>query len=82
MNVKFSIKEKLYSICHFEIKGVTQDEVEEVLDEIGENVSADELYYKLADNFGYGNVSSDGIGDIDSIDTENEYEFFDWEETK
>lgn len=80
MKVKFSIKEMLSAMCNFEIECESQDEVEEALDEIGESVSADELYYKLVDRFGRDNVSADGIGNVDNIDTENEYEFWDWED--
>lgn len=80
MKVKFSIKEKLYAICNFKIECESQDEVEEALDEIGESVSADDLYYGLIERFGSENVSADGINSTDNIETEDEYEFWNWEE--
>lgn len=79
MKVKFSIKEKLYAECHFEIECESQDEVDEALDEIGENVSADDLEWRLKERFGTENVKSDSIGMIENIESAGEYEFVDWE---
>lgn len=80
MKVKFSIREKLYAMCNFEIQCKNQDEVDEALDDIGENVSADELYYGLIERFGRENVSADGVNEVDSIEPADEYEFWDWED--
>lgn len=80
MKVKFNIKEKLYATCNFEIECESQDEVEEALEQIGENVSADDLYEELAERFGRENISVNGIGDINSIFPEDRYEFCDWED--
>lgn len=79
MKVEFSIKEKLYAECHFEIECESQDEVDEALDEIGENISADDLEWRLKERFGTENVKSDGIGRAENIELSDEYEFWNWE---
>lgn len=78
MKVKFTIKEKLYAMCDFEIECEEQEEVDEALEEIGEEVSADELYWKLCEIFGAEKVKADGINSNDNVENENEYEFWDW----
>lgn len=80
MKVKFTIKELLYSLCNFEVECESQEQLDEVLTEIGEYVSADELQSKLEERFGTENVSTDGVGDPNNIDTQNEYEFWEWGE--
>lgn len=80
MKVKFSIKEALYAISKFEIECESQDEVDKALDEIGENVSADELYLQLMKRFGNENVIANGINDPNSVQCEDEYEFWEWED--
>lgn len=79
MKVKFSIKEKLYAMCKFEIECESEDEVNKALDEIGESVSADDLDWKLREKFGTENVKCEGVNSTDNIESENEYEFWDWE---
>lgn len=79
MKVKFSIKEKLYAMCEFEIECESEEQVEEALDEIGEDVSADDLEWKLRGKFGTENVKSDGVNEIGNIEPADEYEFWDWE---
>ncbi len=79
MKVKFSIREKLYAMCEFEIECESEEQVEKALDEIGESVSADDLAWKLREKFGTKNVKADGVNEIDNIEPADEYEFWDWE---
>lgn len=79
MKVKFIIKEKLYAMCQFEIECDSEEEVEQALDEIGENVSADYLEWKLMEKFGTKNVKADGVNGIDNIEPADECEFWGWE---
>lgn len=78
MKVKFTIKELLYSLCNFEVECESKEQLDKVLAEIGEDISADELQYKLEKRFGIENVSAEGIGDPNNIGTQNEYEFWEW----
>lgn len=80
MKVKFTIKELLYAMCTFEVECDSQEQLDEVLGEIGEGVSADELLMKLENRFGKENVSAEGVSDLHNIESQNEYEFWEWEE--
>lgn len=79
MKVNFSIREKLYAMCEFEIECESVEQVKEALDEIGENVSADDLAWKLMEKFGTKNVKADGVNGIDNIEPADECEFWGWE---
>lgn len=79
MKVKFSIREKLYAMCNFEIECSCEEEVEGALEDIGESVSAEDLDNKLRERFGSENVKSDGTNGMDNIEPADEYEFWDWE---
>lgn len=79
MKAKFSIREKLYLTCNFEIECKSQEDLENALDEIGEHVSARVLERKLRERFGSDNVKSDGLDNTDNIEPDGEYEFWDWE---
>lgn len=78
MKIRFSIREKLYADVEFEIDCESQEEVEEALDTIGENVSADDLESGLMNIFGSENVKSCGINCVNSVCPDDEYEFWDW----
>lgn len=78
--MKFEIIEKLYSYVTFEIECDDRQILESALNEIGEDVSADELYYRLMEIFGIDKVRTDGLNDPGSICTTNEYEFNGWVE--
>ena len=66
-------------MCGFEIECENEEQVEEALDEIGENVSADDLAQELRERFGTENVKTDGVNDVDNIEPADEYEFWNWE---
>ena len=75
--MKFSVKDKLCAICEIEVKGVDKQSLDSALDEIGEDVSAPELYDSLCELFGSENVTMDG-NEVTNICSENEYEFLEW----
>ena len=78
MKVKFVIQEKLYADVEFEIECDSADQVEDALDEIGEDCSADNIALELENIFGYKNVRTEGLNDTDNIYPADECEFMDW----
>lgn len=80
MKIKFSMREKLYADVEFEVECESQEVLEEALDEIGENLSADDIESRLRSIFGSENVKSDGVNGIDNIYPADECEFWDWED--
>lgn len=80
MKIKFSMREKLYADVEFEVECENQEDLEDALDEIGENLSADDIDMRLREIFGGENVKSEGINGIDNIYPADECEFWDWED--
>ena len=80
MKIKFSMREKLYADVEFEVECESQEDLEDTLDEIGENLSADDIDMRLREIFGSENVKSEGINGIDNIYPADECEFWDWED--
>ena len=80
MKIKFSMREKLYADVEFEVECESQEDLEDALDEIGENLSADGIDMRLREIFGSENVKSEGINGIDNIYPADECEFWDWED--
>lgn len=78
MKVKFSMREKLYANVEFEIECENPEQVEEALDEIGEDYSADDMAGQLMNIFGSENVETSGINSTDNIYPADECEFWDW----
>lgn len=80
MKIKFSMREKLYADVEFEVECESQEDLEDALDEIGEDLSADDIDMRLREIFGSENVKSEGINGIDNIYPADECEFWDWED--
>ena len=80
MKIKFSMREKLYADVEFEVECESQEDLEDALDEIGEDLSADGIDMRLREIFGSENVKSEGINEIDNIYPADECEFWDWED--
>ena len=80
MKIKFSMREKLYADVEFEVECESQEDLEDALDEIGEDLSADDIDMRLREIFGSENVKSEGINEIDNIYQADECEFWDWED--
>ena len=80
MKIKFSMREKLYADVEFEVECESQEDLEDALDEIGEDLSADGIDMRLREIFGSENVKSEGINEIDNIYQADECEFWDWED--
>jgi len=80
MSVKFTVKESLYAICGFEIKNATREDVENTLEQIGEGCSAEDLAMQLINIFGSENVETNGINSTDNVESNEEHEFWDWED--
>ena len=80
MKIKFSMREKLYADVEFEVECESQEDLEDALDEIGEDLSADDIDMRLREIFGGENVKSEGINGIDNIYPADECEFWDWED--
>lgn len=87
MKIKFSMREKLYATIAFEIesdKFETLEEFEEdlndTLDQIGEDVDSDDMLSNLESIYGVKNVKSEGLNDVNSIYPADECEFWDWED--
>lgn len=80
MKIKFSMREKLYADVEFEVECESQEDLEDALDEIGEDLSADDIDMRLREIFGSENVKSEGINEIDNIYPSYECEFWDWED--
>ena len=80
MKIKFSMREKLYADVEFEVECESQEDLEDALDEIGEDLSADGIDMRLRKIFGSENVKSEGINGIDNIYPADECEFWDWED--
>ena len=80
MKIKFIMREKLYANVEFEVECESQEDLEDTLDEIGENLSADDIDMRLREIFGSENVKSEGINGIDNIYPADECEFWDWED--
>lgn len=80
MEVGFSVKDKLYAMCDFTVICEDPAMVEKALDDIGENVCAEDLYMRLREKFGRKNVKAVGLNSVDNIESEREYEFWDWKE--
>lgn len=80
MKIKFSMREKLYADVEFEVECESQEDLEDALDEIGEDLSADGIDMRLREIFGSENVKSEGINGIDNIYPADECEFWDWED--
>ena len=72
------MREKLYADVEFEVECENQEQLEEALDAIGENLSADEVEGRLRNIFGSENVQSEGVNSIDNIYPADECEFWDW----
>ena len=80
MKIKFIMREKLYADVEFEVECESQEDLEDTLDEIGEDLSADDIDMRLREIFGSENVKSEGINEIDNIYQADECEFWDWED--
>ena len=80
MKIKFSMREKLYADVEFEVECESQEVLEEALDKIGENLSADDIEGRLCSIFGIENVKSEGVNGIDNIYPADECEFWDCED--
>lgn len=80
MKIKFIMREKLYANVEFEVECESQEDLEDTLDEIGEDLSADDIDMRLREIFGSENVKSEGINGIDNIYPADECEFCDWED--
>ena len=80
MKIKFSMREKLYADVEFEVECESQEDLEDALDEIGEDLSADDIDMRLREIFGSENVKSEGVNGIDNIYPADECEFWDWED--
>ena len=80
MKIKFIMREKLYADVEFEVECESQEDLEDALDEIGEDLSADDIDMRLREIFGSENVKSEGINGIDNIYPADECEFWDWED--
>ena len=80
MKIKFIMREKLYANVEFEVECESQEDLEDTLDEIGEDLSADGIDMRLREIFGSENVKSEGINGIDNIYPADECEFWDWED--
>ena len=74
------MREKLYADVEFEVECESQEDLEDALDEIGEDLSADDIDMRLREIFGSENVKSEGINGIDNIYPADECEFWDWED--
>ena len=55
-----------------------QDDIENALDQIGDTVSAEELYSILGEIYGKENVTCHGLNDTDNICPADEWEFDEW----
>lgn len=80
MKIKFSMREKLYAAVKFEVECENKEQLEEALDEIGEDLSADDMELRLMHIFGSENVKSEGVNSVDNIQSADECEFWDWED--
>ena len=82
MKIKFCMREKFYADVEFEVECDSQEQVEAALDEIGEDLMADDIEVRLCNIFGCENVQSEGVNSIDNIYPADECEFWDWLEPK
>lgn len=78
MKVGFSVRERLYASVAFEVNCDSRENVEELLEQIGENMPADDLYLRLCEIYGHENVRCHGLNDTDSIISADEWEFDEW----
>ncbi len=78
MKIKFSMREKLYADVEFEVECESKEQLENALDEIGEDLSSEDIKQRLCDVFGNENIQADGVNEIDNIYPADECEFWDW----
>lgn len=78
MKIKFKMREELYAICDFEVECESKEQSSFLLDEIGGDMSCDDLGEELCKRLGDDNVVYEGA-DFNNIQSYDEVDFWDYD---